>query len=70
MTVDVQRLLKQRRKALYVAVGQNRPDLYRRAVDISHLSLIAFGGDDETKRAALVEGSIMSLIAEILRIQP
>ena len=52
------------RKALYLAVKQQRPELYRRVVEVAHLSMPEFGGDDPVKRAAGVENAVMSLVAE------
>ena len=64
MTPDMKERLEKRRKALYAAVKNNRPDLYERAVQIGHMAMADFGGHDENKRAAVVEGAAMSLVAE------
>ena len=62
-------LLERRRKAVYDAVRAANPELYWRAVEIGHLALIDFGGNDETRRAATVEASVMSLLATALNIE-
>jgi hypothetical protein len=56
---NLQRRLEERRQALYLAVKQQRPELYRRAVEVAHLSMVEFGGRDEVKRSASVENAIM-----------
>lgn len=61
--------LEARSKAVYRAVRAERPDLYAAAVRIGHLALPAFERD-ENKRAANVEGAVMSLIADLLEILP
>lgn len=63
---DFQERLEKHRKTLYLAVRNNRPDLYRRAVEIGHLAMPEFGGDDPLKRSVVVESAAMSLIAEAL----
>lgn len=68
LPADVQERIRKRREALYLAVKQQHPDLYRRAVEVAHLSMIEFGGHDEIKRAAGVENAVMSLLAEALEI--
>ena len=65
---DLQKRIERRRNALYVALKQTHPDMYRRAVEVAHLSLIDFGGRDETKRATAVETAIISLLVEALNI--
>jgi hypothetical protein len=54
-----------RTKATYRAVRAAEPRLYERAVEIGHLAMISFGGEDENRRAAGVEAAVMSLIAEL-----
>ena len=64
MTPEMQERIDKRRKALYLAVKQQEPELYRKAVEVAHLAMIDFGGADEVKRAAAVENAIISLIAD------
>lgn len=64
MTPEMKEKIKKRRDAVYLAVKQQRGDLYRQAVNIGHLAMIDFGGSDENKRAAEVEAAVMSLVAE------
>ena len=64
MTPDMLERLERHRKALYLAVKNNRPDLYERVVQVGHLALPDFGGRDDNKRAATVEHSVMALVAE------
>lgn len=58
--------MEERRKATYRAVHDERFDLYTRAVEIGHLGLATFGGNDENNRAATIEAAVMSLIESIL----
>ena len=69
MTPDMQERIRKRREALYLAVKQQRPDLYRKAVEVAHLSMPEFGGNDPVKRAAGVENAVMSLVAEAAGIE-
>lgn len=64
MTPDMKERIEKRRKALYLAVKQEQPELYRKAVEIAHLAMIEFGGHDEVKRAAAVETAIIGLLAD------
>lgn len=64
MTPDMKERLEKRRKALYLAVKQQRPELYEGAVKVGHMAMVDFGGSDEVKRAAAVECAAMSLAAE------
>jgi hypothetical protein len=68
MDEQLKRKLEERRKALYIAVRNQRPDLYRKAVEVGHLALTNFGGTDENKRAAIVEAAVMSLVADAAEI--
>ena len=70
MSPQVQERLEYLRKQLYANVRNHRPDLYRRAVEISHLATIAFGGADEQRRAARMETAVMGLVAEAAGINP
>lgn len=64
MTPDMKERIEKRRKALYLAVKQQRPDLYEGAVQVGHMATVDFGGSDELKRAAAVENAAMSLAAQ------
>jgi hypothetical protein len=61
---QLERKLKERREQLYATVRNYSPELYERAVQIGHLALPEFGGQNPEKRAATVEAAAMSLIAE------
>lgn len=63
---QLKRKLEEHRKALYAAVKQDRPDLYRRCVEVGHLAMPEFGGPDPVRRAASVEAAAMLLVAEAL----
>lgn len=69
MDPKIKEKIEQRRKAIYLAVKTHRPDLYRRAVEVAHLSMPEFGGNDPVKRAAGVENAVMSLVAEAAEIE-
>ena len=63
MSPEMKEKFEARRKALYLAVKNQRPDLYEAAVRVGHMALIDFGGSDENKRAATVEIAAMDLAA-------
>lgn len=63
MTPQFKEKLERRREQLYAAVKANRPDLYRRAVEVGHMAMEAFGGSNELQRCARVEMSAMELAA-------
>lgn len=69
MTPDMKERIEKRRKALYLAVKQQRPDLYEGAVHVGHMAMVDFGGKDEVKRAAAVENAAMSLAAQAAGIE-
>ena len=64
MTPAMEEKIKRHRKALYLTMKQERPDLYELAIRVGHMALSNFGGHDETKRAATVEISAMELAAK------
>ena len=67
MDVALKDRIERRRQALYLAVKNARPDLYRKAVEVGHLGLSSFIRD-ENKRAAEIEAAVMWLIAEAAEI--
>ena len=63
MTPELKEKIERRRRALYLAVKHERPDLYEAAVRVGHMALIDFGGANELARSAAVEIAAMDLVA-------
>jgi len=54
---------------LYIAVRKARPALYDRAIEIGHMAMSEFGGNDELERSARVEKAVMALVARAAKIE-
>ena len=61
MSPDMKEKIERGRKALYLAVKNNRPDLYQRAVQIASVAQI--NGNLKLDLAAEIESACMDLAA-------
>lgn len=63
---EVQLKIEQQRKAIYAAVKNNAPDIYRQVVEIGHIPLFV---ENKDTAALHVESAVMYLVAQALGLE-